>query len=61
MMPGFSADCLETLEEISIEAREVFIEAGGVNFSTVPCLNDDKHHTNFLTNLIKERLLVGWL
>ena len=61
MMPGFSADCLETLEEISIEAREAFIEAGGVNFSTVPCLNDERNHTNFLTNLIKERLLIGWL
>lgn len=61
IMPGFSADCLETLEEISIEAKEIFIEAGGVNFSTVSCLNDEKHHTNFLADLIKERLLVGWL
>jgi ferrochelatase len=61
MMPGFSADCLETLEEISIEAKEIFIDAGGTNFSAVPCLNHSEEHTNFLSNLIKERLLVGWL
>ena len=61
MMPGFSADCLETLEEIKIEAHETFIEHGGEKFTAVPCLNDDKAHLDFLANLARERLLTGWL
>ena len=60
-MPGFAADCLETLEEIEMEARETFIEAGGKNFSVVPCLNDREDHINLLACLAKERLLRGWL
>jgi len=61
MMPGFSADCLETLEEIKIEAQETFLEHGGENFTAVPCLNDDAAHLDFLTELTRERLLTGWL
>jgi len=61
VMPGFSADCLETLEEIKIEARETFHEQGGDNFTAVPCLNDDTIHLDFLTDLVSERLLAGWL
>ena len=61
MMPGFSVDCLETLEEIKIEASESFIEHGGEKFTAVPCLNDDDAHLDFLTNIVKERLLNGWL
>ncbi len=61
MMPGFSADCLETLEEIEMEAKESFLEAGGENFSVVPCLNDRADHIDLLKNLAKERLLTGWL
>ncbi len=61
MMPGFSADCLETLEEIKIEARETFMEYGGEKFTAVPCLNDDDAHLDFLSELAKERLLMGWL
>ncbi len=40
MCPGFSADCLETLEEIALEARAAFITAGGSEFPYIPCLND---------------------
>ena len=61
MMPGFSADCLETLEEIKIEAHETFLEHGGEKFTTVPCLNDDAAHLDFLAALSQERLLTGWL
>ncbi len=61
MMPGFAADCLETLEEIKIEAHESFIEHGGENFTAVPCLNDSPDHLEFLAELSRERLLTGWL
>lgn len=60
MMPGFSADCLETLEEIAMEACDSFIEHGGQNFTAVPCLNDDAAHLDFLEQLVRERLLTGW-
>ena len=43
--PGFSSDCVETLEEISIEGKESFIKAGGKNFAMVPCLNDNSDHS----------------
>ena len=61
MMPGFSADCLETLEEIAIEAKESFMEHGGEEFTAIPCLNADKAHLDLLADLAKERLLSGWL
>jgi ferrochelatase len=61
MMPGFAADCLETLEEIKIEARDSFLEAGGENFTAVPCLNTRADHIEFLASLAKEKLLMGWL
>lgn len=61
MMPGFSADCLETLEEIAIEAKESFEEHGGTHFTAIPCLNADEAHLDLLANLAKERLLNGWL
>lgn len=60
LTPGFAADCLETLEEMSIEAREIFEEHGGEKFSFVPCLNDRPDHTAFLAKLAKERLLMNW-
>lgn len=41
MCPGFSVDCLETLEEINMGGREIFMEAGGNSFTMIPCLNDD--------------------
>ena len=61
MMPGFSADCLETLEEIAIEAKESFEEHGGTHFTAIPCLNADAAHLDLLAGLSKERLLNGWL
>jgi len=61
MMPGFSADCLETLEEIKIEAHESFEEHGGEQFTAVPCLNAREDHIALLADLAKEELLNGWL
>lgn len=61
MMPGFSSDCLETLEEIAIEAKESFEEHGGTHFTAIPCLNADAAHLDLLADLAKERLLSGWL
>lgn len=58
--PAFSADCLETLEEINEEIRESFEEAGGANFTYVPCLNDDDSHITALSRLI-EANLAGWV
>ncbi len=54
--PGFSSDCVETLEEISIQGKESFIIAGGKNFDVVPCLNDNEDHMNLLEALIKRFL-----
>jgi ferrochelatase len=58
--PGFSADCLETLEEIAGENAEYFHEAGGVNFSAVPCLNDSKAGMAVIEAVV-ERELKGWV
>lgn len=52
--PGFSADCLETLEEVAIENRKIFINAGGKKYSYIPCLNNSEKHINMMTNLILE-------
>jgi protoporphyrin/coproporphyrin ferrochelatase len=48
MSPAFVADCLETLEEISVEGRDTFLEAGGESFQQVPCLNDQPAYIDFL-------------
>jgi ferrochelatase len=58
--PGFAADCLETLEEIAIGARELFLEHGGENFTYVPCLNAGDDHIALLAGLV-QRELAGWL
>ena len=58
--PGFSVDCLETLEEIAMENRDVFIEAGGKHYSYIPCLNDEAAHVDMLAGLVG-RHLQGWL
>ena len=50
--PGFSSDCIETLEEIDLRAREIFLKNGGKNFLMVPCLNDDTAHIDLLNDLI---------
>ncbi|MDA1181325.1 MAG: ferrochelatase [Proteobacteria bacterium] len=50
--PGFSADCLETLEELEEENREYFIESGGEKYKYIPCLNDNEKHLDFISYLI---------
>ena len=55
--PGFSSDCVETLEEISIQGKESFMSNGGNNFDVVPCLNDGDDHINLLEHLIKKYLI----
>lgn len=58
--PAFSADCIETLEEIQEEIQEAFVEAGGESFTYIPCLNDDDAHIDALVN-VAARNLQGWL
>jgi ferrochelatase len=58
--PGFSSDCIETLEEIAVEAAEIFRHAGGSNFSHIPCLNDSAEGMNVIETLVR-RELAGWL
>jgi ferrochelatase len=58
--PGFSADCVETLEELAIRGRETFIAAGGTDFAALPCLNASPHGLDLL-ELIVRRELSGWL
>jgi protoporphyrin/coproporphyrin ferrochelatase len=57
--PGFTADCIETLEEIDQEAREAFLHAGGKSFHYIPCLNDSTPWLRALAGLC-ERHLSGW-
>ncbi|MFD2180126.1 ferrochelatase [Veronia pacifica] len=54
--PAFSVDCLETLEEIDGECREIFIEAGGESFEFIPCLNDNPEHISLLKNLVETNI-----
>ncbi len=58
--PAFSADCIETLEEINEEIFESFEHAGGEKFTYIPCLNDDDAHIEALSNVIRENLM-GWI
>jgi ferrochelatase len=58
--PAFSADCIETLEEINEEIKVSFEHAGGENFTYIPCLNDDPAHIDALSGVI-EKNLKGWL
>jgi len=58
--PAFSADCIETLEEINEEIKESFEHAGGEQFTYIPCLNDDPAHIAALCGIIDENLL-GWV
>lgn len=58
--PGFSADCLETLEELAIRGREAFLDAGGTHFAYLPCLNDSAVGIEMLRALIA-RELEGWV
>jgi len=55
MCPAFAADCLETLEEISIGGKESFIESGGESYRFIPCLNDNETHIELLAKLVTEQ------
>jgi len=59
LCPGFSADCLETLEEIAMENRDVYLEAGGVEYGYIPCLNDGEGHMTAIAELVEQQL-AGW-
>ena len=58
--PGFAADCLETLEELNIENRRVFLATGGEKFTCVPCLNDSEHGMRVIKHIVR-RELMGWV
>ncbi len=53
--PGFSADCVETLEEIAIQNRELFLQSGGTDYRYIPALNDRADHIDALVQIIEER------
>lgn len=57
--PAFSADCLETLEELQVENREFFIEAGGEKYNYIPALNDNKDNIALFTQLVQQHTQ-GW-
>jgi protoporphyrin/coproporphyrin ferrochelatase len=58
--PGFTADCLETLEELDVENREIFMHNGGEKFSYVPCLNDSPDGLRVIETVVR-RELMGWI
>ncbi len=55
--PGFSSDCVETLEEIAIQAKESFLNSGGDNFDVVPCLNDSEDHLKLIKTLVERYII----
>ncbi|MDP3254414.1 ferrochelatase [Bosea sp. (in: a-proteobacteria)] len=58
--PGFSADCLETLEELDVENREIFLHNGGQQFAYLPCLNDSPEGIDAIEAVVR-RELMGWV
>ena len=60
MAPGFSADCLETLEELDGENRHYFEANGGERFAYLPCLNDREEGMRVIRHIV-ERELKGWI
>ena len=58
--PAFSADCVETMEEINGQIRESFMHAGGEVFTYIPCLNDERPHVEALVQIIRDNLK-GWI
>ena len=58
--PGFAADCLETIEEIGVENRDIFLEHGGEKFARIECLNDGPHGMAVLQAVVA-RELPGWI
>ena len=59
LSPGFSVDCLETIEEIGEENRDYFMKAGGNSYHYIKCLNDSKNHINMISAIIKKHSQ-GW-
>jgi len=60
LAPGFSADCIETLEELAIRGRDTFLGAGGTDFAYLPCLNDSEAGVAMLRTIVR-RELEGWI
>jgi len=60
LCPSFLADCLETLEEIQIDCRAAYLDAGGTQFRTIPCLNDDPAWLDGLVAIVRQHLQ-GWV
>jgi ferrochelatase len=60
LCPGFSVDCLETLEEVAMENREIFLEAGGEQYGYIECLNDHASHIELFSELIAQHTR-GWI
>lgn len=58
--PGFSVDCLETLEETAIENRSIFLKAGGETYNYIPCLNENPEHIEMMADLITRHYL-SWV
>jgi ferrochelatase len=58
--PGFSADCLETIEELGVEIRDLFLEKGGEKFARLPCLNDGEEGMRLIEALAR-REIAGWV
>ena len=59
MSPAFTSDCLETLEELKVENRDLFIEAGGEAYNYIPALNDDAQFVECLAELTEQHTQ-GW-
>lgn len=60
LAPAFSADCIETLEEIAMQGKETFLEAGGERFAYIPCLNDSPGGMDMIEAMVR-RELAGWV
>lgn len=60
LAPAFSADCIETLEEIAMQGKETFMEAGGEQFAYIPCLNDSPGGMDMIEAMVR-RELAGWV
>jgi ferrochelatase len=56
--PSFSSDCLETLEEIAVENRDLFLQSGGNDLQLIPCLNDSEKHIGMMEQLFRAELAV---